>query len=235
VWNVYRIAMTRHNKKFGAALRLVWLSLCLFGIVLGAVFHYVALAPRHSAVTNTVRHRGSRFVFADLDGDRLPDLALVETQRQRSIDCDYAIRVRLSAGAESAIGVSGPSGGLRVAVRDVNGDNNLDLIVTADLDAGFIKVLLNDGHGNFSVAAPTDFLRKENQSQVAFQVRADTRPDHGMLDTIFPSRGDTNVQPSLWDQVLPFETCTQSAVRPALKGAALSRFGRSPPTAAIFW
>lgn len=226
--------MNRNNKKLTAVHPVAWLSLCLFGIGVGALLYYAAFASRHLAFTNAVRHQGSRFVFADLDGDRIPDLASVETQRQRSIDSDYAIRVKLSAGAESAIGLIGPIGGLRVAVRDVNGDNNPDLIVTADLDAGFIKVLLNDGHGNFSVIAPPEFLRKENQSRVVFHVPANARSDHGMLDTSFPSRAGTNVRPSLWDQILSSPACSPCAVRPALKGTALSPVGRSPPAVVSF-
>jgi hypothetical protein len=232
VRNVYRFAMKRDNRKFNA-LRLACLSLCLLAIALGTLLYYAAFAPRHAASKNAVRHKGSRFVFADLDGDRIPDLALIETQRQRSLDSDYAIHVKLSAGAESAIGVSGPSGGLRVVVRDVNGDSNLDLIVTADLDAGFIKVLLNDGHGNFSAVAPTEFLRKENQTQVAVRPPAELESNPCTIATICFPHGQTDVQRSALDQLLSTEACSQSSVRPALRRAALLHFGRSPPAAVV--
>lgn len=225
--------MKRDNNTSAVTLRLAWLFLCMFGIAFGAVLHRATV--RHVSVfPDAVRHKGSRFVFADLDGDRIPDLALVETQRQRWTNTDYAIRVRLSAGAESAIGVIGPSGGLRVAVRDVNGDSNLDLIVTAELDAGFIKVLLNDGHGNFSVVAPTDFLRKENEIQDAVRGPADEQPEHGMVASACSSRGETDVPSLAYDHAVSSEPYTQFAVHPALQRAKLSRSGRSPPAVVSF-
>jgi hypothetical protein len=227
--------MNRDTKRFAIALRLASLSLCLLGGASGVVLHFLVFpALTASASTDAARHKGSRFVFADLDGDRIPDLALVETQRQSSANSDYAIRVKLSAGVESAIGVSGPIGGLLVAARDVNGDNNLDLIVTADLDAGFIKVLLNDGHGNFSVIAPTEFLRKENQSQVAFRLPVEVQPDHGIVAAICSSSGETHVRSSALDQALSSEACSPPPVRPALRRAVLARFGRSPPLEVFF-
>jgi hypothetical protein len=225
--------MKRDNNTSAAPLRLTWIFLCLFGVVFGAVLHHAVF--RHASVfPDAVHHKGSRFVFADLDGDRIPDLALVETQRQRWTNTDYAIRVRLSAGAESAIGLIGPSGGLRVAVRDVNGDSNLDLIVTAELDAGFIKVLLNDGHGNFSVVAPTDFLRRENEIQVAVRTPADEQPEHGMVASICSSRGETDNPSVTHDHKVFSERYFQLAVRSALKRATLSRSGRAPPDPVSF-
>jgi hypothetical protein len=220
--------MKIHDLKSTAALRLATVFLCVCGVFLCATLHYAAF-HHNSVFPVAARHRGSRFVFADLDGDRKPDMALVETQRQRSNNCDYAVRVRLSAGADSAIGVIGPSGGLRVAVRDVNGDSNLDLIITADLDAGFVEVLLNDGHGNFSLVAPTDFLRKENQIQDAVRVPGDLPSDHGVVAAMSSSRGETDLPPSVSDEALSDEPFSRSVLRPSLTRITLSRSGRSPP------
>jgi hypothetical protein len=225
--------MKPDNHTSAVTLRLAWLFLSLCGIALGAILHHAAF--RHVSVfPDTLRHKGSRFVFADLDGDRIPDLALVETERQRWANTDYAIRVRLSAGAESAIGVIGPSGGLRVAVRDVNGDSNLDLIVTAELDVGFIKVLLNDGHGNFSLVAPTDFLRKENEIHVAVRAPVVRPPEHGIVASVSTSRGDTDVPSLVCDRTVSFEPYIQLSVRRVVKRAMLSRSGRSPPGPVFF-
>jgi hypothetical protein len=227
--------MRIENRKSVVALRLTLLSLWVVAFCLGAVLHFTAF-PSHSVLTLTdsVRHKGSRFVFADLDGDRIPDLAQVEMQRQRLANGDYAIRVRLSAGVDAAIGLSGPIGGLRVAARDVNGDNNLDLIVTAELDAGFIRVFLNDGHGNFSVVAPTEFLRKETATEVALRLPAALQPDHASLGTICSSYGDTEIPLSPYNQALCSEGCKQSPAQPVLQRSVFSHLGRSPPVAVSF-
>jgi len=225
--NGYRSAMRIANRKPGMILRLA--LMCLICIGLGAV-HFATLSSTGSLPPiGGAGHKGSRFVFADLDGDRIPDFALVETQRQTFANSDYAIRVRLSAGAESAIGVRGPMGGLRVAARDVNGDKNLDLIITADLDAGFIKVLLNDGHGNFSVVAPSEFLEKENQTNVAFRVPASIRSDAGVLAPARGPSGESDIQASAYNRGLSSEASSQPAVLLVLQPAVLSRLGRSPP------
>src|SRR5215472_13988625 len=209
--------MRRENRKSVIALRLTLLSLWVIAFGLGAVLHFTALPSRDVfTVTDSVRHKGSRFVFADLDGDRIPDLAQVEMQRQRLANGDYAIRIKLSAGVDAAIGLSGPVGGLRVAARDVNGDNNLDLIITAELDAGFIRVLLNDGHGNFSVVAPSEFLRKETATEVALRVPSAVQPDYASLGTICTSYGDTEVPLSPYGQTLCSEGCKKSSVHPVL-------------------
>src|SRR5277367_4291043 len=55
------------------------------------------------------------FAIANLDGDELPDLASVEMDRANGLATSYRIRVQLSAWPESAIGVIGPLGGLRIS------------------------------------------------------------------------------------------------------------------------
>ena len=95
-----------------------------------------------------------QFAIADLDGDRKPDMASVEVETQQASWTSYAIRLRFGAGAGAYIGVKGPLGGVRLAVRDVNGDDRLDLVLTSVIDRRIVQVLLNDGHGNFSPAEP---------------------------------------------------------------------------------
>jgi hypothetical protein len=55
------------------------------------------------------------------------------------------------------IGVNGPVGGLEIASRDVNGDNIVDLVVSAAWLKSPVAVLVNDGHGNFTVHDPIAF------------------------------------------------------------------------------
>jgi hypothetical protein len=176
------------------------------------------------------RYSEPHFVFADLDGDHKPDLALVELQNQRSAQTNYSILVKLSHGVESAIGVHGPMGGLRVAARDVNGDDHVDLVVTANLDAHFIEVLLNDGRGNFSVASPGDYSYLESDLDGSLEVQASkTHSDLATLAPIRSSHEDGRIESC--SNVLP--VCSDSRRRAqavlAIHRPALPRQGRSPP------
>jgi len=81
-------------------------------------------------------------------------MASVEVENQQAKWTRYAIRLRFGVGAGTYIGVEGPFGGVRLAVRDVNGDDSLDLVLTSVVDRHVIQVLLNDGHGNFTRAEP---------------------------------------------------------------------------------
>jgi hypothetical protein len=168
------------------------------------------------------------FAIADLDGDREPDLALVEMGSQRSARTNYFIRLQLSAGAELAIGVSAPLGGLRVAARDVNGDDNVDLIVTSNLDSRFVQVLINDGHGNFSVAAPGAYPELENESDV-FLNPAKPAMDQMTLESLRSSIGDQAVPGFAYQGVLASDLSAIAEQQAVLPQITYSHLGRSPP------
>jgi hypothetical protein len=100
----------------------------------------------------------SNFAIADFDGDRKPDVATVEMKTgESSGDVQYSIRFELTSGDTRVFGVTAPVGGLQIVAKDVNGDNALDLLVSTAWQHKQIAVLLNDGHGNFTMAAPEAF------------------------------------------------------------------------------
>jgi hypothetical protein len=100
----------------------------------------------------------STFAIADFDGDRKPDLATVEVQKGSfSGNSRYSIRLQLTAGASQEFGVIAPVGGLQILVRDVNGDDALDVLVSTAWQHEQVAVLLNDGHGKFKLADPGAF------------------------------------------------------------------------------
>jgi hypothetical protein len=100
----------------------------------------------------------SSFAIADFDGDRKPDLATVEFQKSNSSSTTrYSIRLKLTAGTVQVFGVTAPAGGLQIVARDVNGDNALDVLVSTAWLHQQVAVLLNDGHGNFTLAEPDAF------------------------------------------------------------------------------
>ncbi|MGB2632463.1 MAG: hypothetical protein WAM58_00875 [Candidatus Acidiferrum sp.] len=206
---------------------------CLFATVIFSFGH--SNSNRLSPSLRPSRHIGTRFVFADLDGDRIPDLAQVESQNPQSADTNYSIHVKLSAGVESAIGVSGPIGGLRVAARDVNGDDNLDLVVTSNLDSSFVEVLLNDGHGNFAATSSANLATLENVSDVVLETPSGPLRDRVTLASTRTSLGEALIKNSyVHDPVYSSGGSTHGQDQPVLQSDGLLNLGRSPPVSATF-
>jgi hypothetical protein len=214
--------------KLGPLLEIAAVSLIGFAVTFGLLHPYpnsrwIAQPPSRNP------YSGPHFVFADLDGDHIPDLALVEMQSQRSAETNYSIRVKLSRGVESAIGVNGPFGGLSVAARDVNGDNNVDLVVTGNLDGRFIEVLLNDGRGNFSVASSGD-ISPQRETDGGLEPKAN---DHSDLATLISARTSHEDGPiASCDYIQPFssDSCDSTETEPAIQRPGFACQGRSPPT-----
>jgi hypothetical protein len=202
---------------------------CLIWLGVAAAVCLGNSASEFAASRVVPTYRGdARFVFADLDGDRKPDLARVELESQRSAKTNYFIYVKLSAGTESAIGVDGPIGGLRVAARDVNGDDNLDLIVTSNLDADFITVLLNDGHGNFTAAQPGDYIPPETESDVLHGPLG-TQANRAAVGSMRTSHEDGIVEDVRYNPTCSADVCSQPVIQPAVQQVVLLCLGRSPP------
>lgn len=95
--------------------------------------------------------------IADLDGDKRPDMALVEAWQKDSGSNDYWVQLRLSTRGNTAIRVVAPLGGLLIEARDVNGDHAVDLILATAWRRDPVAVLLNDGHGRFVKVEPAEY------------------------------------------------------------------------------
>jgi hypothetical protein len=149
--------MTRQSLCMSYPARRPLRELALFATLLLCLFvlsgrQTASASPHNSASART--RPSSRFVFADFDGDNLPDLATVEIGQIGASHASYWIGFQMSAGGRQRIGLTAPVGGLEIASRDVNGDNRLDLIVTTTWLKNPVAVLLNDGHGNFTITDP---------------------------------------------------------------------------------
>jgi hypothetical protein len=152
---------TREKIAKVAQVSLSLLCLCVFAMALGG--NAAAAAQETSGGS---RGFSPRFAIADFDGDQKPDLATVQVERDAAIGARYSIRLQLSTGEESVIGIAGPQGGLKLVARDVNGDDVIDLIVTTAMDSHFVAVLINDGHGKFTLAKPGAFPSIESDEGV---------------------------------------------------------------------
>ena len=116
-------------------------------------------------VSPSLPEPGLRFAIADLDGDQRPDLATIQAgQTSSAFTNDYWVQLRLSAREPRSFRLVAPQGGLFIEARDVNGDHALDLVLSTAWQREPVAILLNDGHGNFSRAAPMDYPKAFVQS-----------------------------------------------------------------------
>jgi hypothetical protein len=147
----------------------------------------VGVAGRANAASISTRPSSSagfssNFAIADFDGDRKPDLATVEVQKGNSSSISqYSIRLQLTAGAVQVFGVIAPAGGLQIVARDVNGDDALDVLVSTAWQHQQVAVLLNDGHGKFTLADAGAFPDTLGNSQADWSGAAMQIHDHAAI------------------------------------------------------
>lgn len=172
---------------------------------------------------------GLRFAIADLDGDRRPDLAYVETGRSDASQTDYWIRLQVTAGQGQRILVVAPTGGLQIVARDVNGDHALDLVLTSAWLKQPVAILLNDGHGVFSQVDPSAFPAAFSEPGTSWGSTDDQEP--GIVGVPQQSRvwglwvGVRLPRPRSLDDGAP-----QSSCRFVLSSVLTPHSGRAPPS-----
>jgi len=91
-------------------------------------------------------------IAADLDGDNIPDLASGTNLGHTSQGYAYRVDLDLSKNqqAKPFRVFSSESTGLDIQAIDVDGDNDLDLVITSRLLRKPVAIWINDGNGNFS-------------------------------------------------------------------------------------
>jgi hypothetical protein len=176
----------------------------------------------------------SYFVIADLDGDLKPDLATVELQKSSSSrTARYSIRLQLTARAAQVFGVTAPAGGLQIAARDVNGDNALDVLVSTAWLHKQVAVLLNDGHGNFTLAEPDAFPALAGQSETLWKNGTVAFCESAVLIRFEHSAGDFEGRNQFPDsQSRPGKARLRASAGPS-RLLNFSILGRAPPTIAF--
>ncbi len=129
-------------------------------------------AEAHNATASSVRSPLA-FAVADFDGDLRPDLAHIQIGRSDAALTDYWVQLQLSGAGQQSILVVAPSGGLQISVRDVNGDDAPDLVLTTSWLKTPVAILLNDGRGGFSRKEPSAFPYAFTESKSTWGSSAD--------------------------------------------------------------
>ena len=219
-----RAKQIRHIHK-GTPL-LVRLSVCAALLLLSGIVTASAPQQESSAVSPAI---GARFAIADFDGDLKPDLATVQVGGSNARTTHYSIRFELSGGAARSISLLAPSGGLQIVPQDVNGDQIPDLIVSTQWLNRPVAVLLNDGHGNFTLSDPGAFPDVMRNSESRWLGTEAQNYDHAAIP---PSRSAAKVCAVCATAVLAggdAELMPRSAFRFHSERQDLRCAGRAPP------
>ena len=205
----------------------------------GLVFCLVLGVPgRANAASTSTRQSpassagfNANFAIADFDGDRKPDLATVEVQKGNSSSTSqYSIRLQLTAGAVQVFGVIAPAGGLQIVARDVNGDDALDVLVSTAWQHQQVAVLLNDGHGKFTLADAGAFPAAFGGSRGDWTSGTPGFSDSTVLVRIEYPPGGLDRESEFDGPRVQFERARASVPAGSTRLFLFSLLGRAPPT-----
>jgi hypothetical protein len=213
----------------GTAL-VIRLSVCAALLLVSGIVTASAPQQESSAVSPAI---GARFAIADFDGDLKPDLATVQVGGSNARTTHYSIRFELSGGAAQSISLLAPSGGLQIVPQDVNGDQIPDLIVSTQWLNRPVAVLLNDGHGNFTLTDPGAFPELLRNSQTEWSGAGTQIRDTAALPPSRSSAKACGVFAAAFSAGDDAELTPPSALRFHVVPFDLSCAGRAPPSAIL--
>jgi hypothetical protein len=224
----YKFTPKRHSEDTGRTLHGVFLWTLLLLLFVFASSGTIEAANRVSRPTISIGP-GSQFAIADFDGDGHPDLASIQAGQDNAVADSYWIEVNLSSVGREFLRLTGPTGGLRIEARDVNGDHSIDLVLFTAWLRQPVAIFLNDGHGNFSRVATSKFpeaFRQSNEKLVSVFVH-----EAEAAGALLPSRDriclDARGLPQ--DESLTASMTTPSSPN-ILRRSLISRAGRAPPS-----
>ena len=218
------------HKRLGLTRSLLGAGL-VFCLVLGVAGRANAASPatRQSPVSSAGFN--SSFAIADFDGDRKPDLATVEVQKGNSSSTSqYSIRLQLTAGAVQVFGVIAPAGGMQIVARDVNGDDALDVLVSTAWQHQQVAVLLNDGHGKFTLADAGAFPAASRGSRRDWTSGTPAFSDSTVLVRTEYPPGGLDRESEFDGPRVQFERVRASVPTGSTRLFLFSLLGRAPPT-----
>ena len=127
----------------------------------------------------------SGWVLTDFDGDRNADLATARSASHTASGYSQEVRVTLGSLRQSSFRFVSSGATVELSSRDVDGDNDRDLVVFESLSSQPIGVWLNDGAGSFHEGRLADFRKLwSEQPGPAWRARA----GHHALFAVSPER-----------------------------------------------
>jgi hypothetical protein len=137
---------------------------CALAPAVALLFILFAVSPVLGAEQENSAERLARIVSAggtlttaDFDGDSRRDRVFAFPEGS-SFSSTYIVTVRLSTQIASAsFTVQSIPGGLQLAAQDVDGDCDLDLVITTRFFGEHVGVWVNDGSGNLTKTNAADY------------------------------------------------------------------------------
>jgi len=94
---------------------------------------------------------GTGWVVGDLDGDQKVDLAVSRDIARTANGYQYRVELKLTQAKTGSFTFSHTDGlGVTIAAIDVDGDNDLDLVIDGRFPGQRIGIWINDGNGTFT-------------------------------------------------------------------------------------
>src|SRR4051812_9602507 len=86
----------------------------------------------------------------DLNGDGMLDYAVADRIGRDQAGFEYAVDLSITGGPAQRVTFSAPDAALSITLRDVDHDQDLDIVVSTVVSPGAVRVWLNDGAGAFA-------------------------------------------------------------------------------------
>jgi hypothetical protein len=147
--------------------------------------HESWLTPQNASLTAAAGR--SSGALGDFDGDQHADLALAEPQGVFNGAYRYRVDVYLSTDLNTTFDVdSGAAGGLHIIARDVDGDLDLDLVISSEFGREPVGIWINDGHGVFT-KGQAETYRGSIWQETEHSLEAPRRPPATTVAIGFPA------------------------------------------------
>ncbi len=154
----------------------------------------------------------------DLNADGRPDYAIADRIGRGTSGFEYAVELSISGLASQSVTFDSRESALAVSLRDVDHDQDLDVVVSSELSPTVVRVWLNDGRGAFAEAAST---RMSADWRAGSSFAGDAGADQAMAAESVSRRAD--------DAVGAAPTCSNGLAPLGLLGAGPSLHVNAPP------
>src|SRR5215468_10405172 len=148
------VHFSRHYRSDFVFLLLLSFSICAYG-------RNAAKTLSNSGAQDTLRFYSPEapWALADLDGDHAPDFATGQRLGRTTDGYFYRVQLQLSSDVSSSSFtlLHNNALGLKITGVDIDGDDDIDLIISDGFSHQHIGIWFNDGKGHFAKSLPDRF------------------------------------------------------------------------------